>query len=143
MSEENKAVVRRLMDEVWSRGRLDAVDQLLAPDYAGHNLPEGLPSDAEGFKQVMSLYRTAFPDMPITLEDLVAEGDRVVVRWSARGTHGGDLAGIPPTGRPVSVTGIDIYRLAGGKIVENWNQSDQMGMMQQIGAVPSPAGPPA
>ena len=89
------------------------------------------------------MYRTVFPDMTMTVEDIIADGDRVVVRWSARGTHGGDLAGFPPTGRPVSVTGIGIHRFVGGRIVENWSQFDQMGMLQQIGAVPSPAGLPA
>ena len=122
MSEKNIAVAPRLTDEVWNRGNLDAVDELLAPDFTAHNLPEGFPPDADGFKQAVSLYRTAFPDMTMTLEDIIADGDRVVVRWSARGTHGGDLAGFPPTGRPVSVTGIGIHRFVGGRIVENWSQ---------------------
>jgi predicted ester cyclase len=118
MSEENKATVRRLMDEVWNQGNLDAIDESLAPDFVNHDAPPGLPSDREGFKQLAVMYKAAFPDMHLHVEDQLAEGDMVVSRWSAHGTHQGELMGIAPTGKEVTVTGIDIDRFEGGQIVE-------------------------
>jgi predicted ester cyclase len=118
MSEENKATVRRLMDEVWNQGNLDAIDEGLAPDFVNHDAPPGLPSDREGFKQLAVMYKAAFPDMHLHVEDQLAEGDMVVSRWSAHGTHQGELMGIAPTGKEVTVTGIDIDRFEGGQIVE-------------------------
>jgi predicted ester cyclase len=85
------------------------------------------------------MYQMAFPDVRMTVEDGFAEGDKVVVRWTGRGAHTGELMGIPPTGKQVTVTGIDVYRVAGGKLVERWGEFDQMGMMQQLGVVPLPA----
>lgn len=138
MSAENKARVRRSFEEVWNKRNPAAVDELVSPDYVDHSLPPELPPNREGLKQLFTMYQAAFPDTVMTIEDQVAEGDKVVTRWTARGTHKGDLMGIPPTGKEVTVTGIDISRFADGKEVEHWGQFDLMGMMQQIGVVPPP-----
>jgi steroid delta-isomerase-like uncharacterized protein len=139
MSEANKALVRREMEEVFDRGNLDAADELYAPDYVIHDptSPEDIRG-VEGARQFAATYRQAFPDFQATVEDQVAEGDKVATRFTARGTHHGELEGIAPTGNRVEVTGINISRIAGGKIAEEWTNYDALGLMQQIGAVPSP-----
>ncbi|MCS6926799.1 MAG: ester cyclase [Candidatus Binatia bacterium] len=137
MSAENKAVFRRYFEEVLNAGNLDLVDDLIARSYVSH-YPTGYDfgGGPEGVKQIVSAVRTGFPDVHFTVEDVIAEGDRVVGRWTFRGTHQGDFMGIPPTGRKVSVMGIAIYRIARGKIAEAWVAWDAMGLMQQLGAVP-------
>jgi steroid delta-isomerase-like uncharacterized protein len=137
--EENKAIVRRLLDEVINKGNLDVVDELVARDYV-YSAP-GSPEmrGPEGFKQLISMYRSAFPDMQMTEDDMIGEGDKVVSRWTATGTHRGELMGIPPTGKRATVTGIIISRIAGGKVVEDHEVLDSMGMMQQLGVIPAPA----
>ena len=137
MSEENKAVVRRFHDEVLNKGNLALIDELCSHDLVDHTAPPGLPPGVEGAKQTLGIYLAAFPDLHVTMEDMIAEGDRVVVRWTASGTHKGDLMGIAPTGRRVTVTGIAIDRIAGGKTVEHWEVFDQMGLMQQLGVIPA------
>jgi steroid delta-isomerase-like uncharacterized protein len=137
MSEQNKAVVRRLFEELWNKGNLLVADELFGPNYA-HNDPS-TPDFGRGpgsEKKRASLYRTAFPDLRLTIEDMIAEGDEVTARWSCRGTHKGDLSGIPPTGKQVSISGVSIARLANGKVVENWVNWDALGLMQQLGVVP-------
>ena len=134
MSEENKALIRRFYEEVWNDKNLEAIDELVATDSVDHDLPPG----REGAKAFISMYLSAFPDTKMTIEDLLAEGDKVVTRWSATGTHTGELMGIPATGKQVTVTGLDINRYSGGKSVEHWGEFDQMGMMQQLGVVPGP-----
>lgn len=138
-TDENKALVRRTIEEVWNKGSLAGVDELLATDYVGHFaiLPEPVRGHT-AFKQFASHYFTAFPDIRVTIDDLVADGDKVVVRWTARGTHRGELMGIPPTGKPVTVTGMWIHRVAGGRIAEQWGVFDALGMMQQLGTIPAP-----
>lgn len=138
-AEENKALARRWMSEGWDKGNLKAVDELMAPNYVDHNPPPGLPANREGAKQAITLFRTAFPDLKNTIEELVAEGDKVVGRVVARGTHRGEFQGIPPTGKQVTIEGIFIGRVAGGKIVETWEQFDAVSLLQQLGAMP-PAG---
>jgi steroid delta-isomerase-like uncharacterized protein len=140
MSEANKAIVRRFSEEVMNRGNLRVIDELFAPNVVDHSIPPGFPAGIAGVKQMAAMYRSAFPDVRSTIEDLVAEGDKVVVRWSATGTHRGELMGIPATGKRVTVTGIVIDRIAGGKIVEHWESFDQLSMMQQLGVVPAPGG---
>ena len=137
MSEQNKAIARRIFEEVWNQGNLDAIDELLAANFVNHGSPPEIPSNREGFKQFVAMYRAAFPDTHLHVEDQIAEGDRVVTRWSGHGTHQGELMGIPPTNKQVTVTGIGIDRIAGGQIVESWGEFDQMGMMQQLGVIPS------
>jgi steroid delta-isomerase-like uncharacterized protein len=141
MSEENKAILRRVTDEVFSQGNLDLVGELFAADYVLHDpgIPGGELRGPEDFKQRwVSMFRTAFPDLQLRVEDQVAEGDKVVTRYVGRGTHRGELMGIAPTGMEVSVGGIIISRVSGGRIEEEWNNFDALGMMQQLGGVSGP-----
>jgi steroid delta-isomerase-like uncharacterized protein len=135
-SEQNKKIVRRAFEEPW-KGNLDVVDELTARDYIGHDPanPEPLRGP-EGVKEFISSYRAAFPDARITVEEQLAEGDLVATRWSGRGTHEGELMGIEPTGKQVIVSGLTISRLKDGKIVEEFQNWDNFGMMQQLGAIP-------
>lgn len=135
---DNKKIIRRLLEEGLAQGRQTVAEKLLARDFVDHNPLPGLPPDREGFKQSFAVFRSAFPDFSYTIEDMVAEGDRVVVRFAANGTHRGEMAGIPPTGKQVSVTGMDLFRLAGGKVAEFWLSWDQLGLMQQLGVIPTP-----
>jgi steroid delta-isomerase-like uncharacterized protein len=137
-AEENKAVSRRVAEEVFNGGNVDLADELYAPDSVLHDpsLPEDLHGP-EGIKRYAAMTLGAFPDIRVTVEDQVAEGDKVVSRWTATGTHTGDLMGIPPTGRRVEISGVTINRFSGGKIAEDWYQSDDLGMMRQLGVVPS------
>jgi steroid delta-isomerase-like uncharacterized protein len=139
--EENKAVVRRFLEEVFGGGNLELADELFAPDYVLHDpsVP-GEVSGPEGMKKYMSMYRSAYPDTYFTIEDQIAEGDGVVTRWRGRGTHQGELLGIPPTGEQVAVTGIEFDRISGGRIGETWVSYDALGMMQQLGVVPRQEG---
>lgn len=141
-AEQNKALMRRVMEEIFNEGNLDLVDELFAPDYVDHdpNMPEDVRGP-EGFKEFVSAYRASCSDLHIEVEDQVAEGDKVTTRWTATGTHDGDLWGIPPTGNRVRVAGMEISRISGGKVAETWDSYDVMGLMQQIGAIPSPEQP--
>ena len=136
MSEENKALARRWAD-IFNQGNLDLVDEIYDPDYVDHDptMPEDVRG-VEGAREFYSMYRSAFPDTQITIEDQLAEGDMVSTRWTARGTHQGELMGVPPSGNRVEVMGVTISRIEGGKIVEEWDIYDALGMMQAIGAVP-------
>ncbi len=136
-TEQNKVLVRRFYDEVFNRKNLAAIDDFLDPNIIEHALPPGLPSGSEGSRQFIGMYLTAFPDMHLTAEDIIAEGEKVVVRLTYRGTHRGELMGIPPTGKQVTVTGIQIVRVANGRIAENWINLDALGMLQQLGVIPA------
>jgi steroid delta-isomerase-like uncharacterized protein len=138
MPAENTALVRRWIKEVWSKGNLDAVDELVAPSYANHDPVAPMPeSGREGLKKHVTEYRAAFPDLTFTIDDVLAEGHKVTVRWTAHGTHEGTLLGnIQPTGKEVTMTGTSILRIAGGKVAEQWVHWDALGMMQQLGVVP-------
>ncbi|MDQ3912231.1 MAG: ester cyclase [Actinomycetota bacterium] len=138
MSEENKTLVRRFVDEVQSRGNIDLIDELCSPEFINHSSPPGMPADCEGVKLVTSMFRQAFPDSYFTVEDMISEGDKVVTRKTFHGTHEGEFMGIPPTGRPVSIGLIDIVRIADGRVVEHWSIGDNLGMMQQLGVIPQP-----
>jgi steroid delta-isomerase-like uncharacterized protein len=139
--EENKAIVRRYVEEIWNQGDFAVAEQLLAPTFVLHNPAfADLPQGPAGFKQVLTLYRSAFPDLQFTIEALLAEGEQVVNRWTARGTQHGELLGIPPTGKPVTFWGLTLHRLANGRIVEEWPAFDQFSLFQQLGASPT-AGP--
>jgi steroid delta-isomerase-like uncharacterized protein len=136
MSEENKAVARGVF-EAWERGDLDALDELVAADAVDHDpqnphAGEGL----EGLKKTIAMYREAFPDVGFTIEEQVAEGDLVATRWTATGTHEGELMGMQPSGKSSTVTGMAIDRIESGKVVESWGNWDTLGMLQQIGAIP-------
>jgi len=132
--EENKAIVRRQEEEVFTQGNLDAADEIYAPNYVGHD-PSN-PEDIRGIeaaKQAAADYRKAFPDLQVTIEDLIAEGEKVAARVRFRGAHQGELEGIAPTGKRVESTGIIISRIEGGKIVEDWANFDDLGLMEQLG----------
>jgi steroid delta-isomerase-like uncharacterized protein len=133
------ASARRFFDEVFSKGRLELVDELFATDYVGHPSGNEEPNRGpEGVKEYVAGLRGAASDLKITIDDQIAEGAKVATRWTARGTHDGELMGIAPTGRPVSVTGITIQHLRDGKVVEGWTNWDGMSLLQQLGGIPGP-----
>ncbi len=132
MSDKNKAAVQRLIDEFWNERSSDVVDELFAADAVIYDGGAVLPNRGEEFFIAL---RTAFPDMRVTVDDMIAEGEEVALRWTSHGTHMGELSGIPATNRRVTVTGITIYRFAGGRIVEEWNSSDTLGLLRQLGVV--------
>jgi steroid delta-isomerase-like uncharacterized protein len=139
-TDTNKEIVRRLGVEPWE-GNIGVIDELVAADYVGHDpsQPEDMRGP-EGVRQFVTTYLTAFPDGKITIDDQLAEGDLVTSRWTGRGIHQGDLMGIPPTGKQVTVTGITISRVKDGKVVEEWTNWDTLGLLQQVGVVPEMAG---
>jgi steroid delta-isomerase-like uncharacterized protein len=138
-TEQNKALVHGMVEEIFNRGNMSLIDEFLAPDFIEREeLPPGIPSGREGVIQLTAMLRSAFPDFKATIDDIIAEGDKVVIRQTWTGTHKGEFMGIPPTGKSVSIGVIDIIRVAGGKFVEHWGQMDTMGLMQQLGAVPPP-----
>jgi steroid delta-isomerase-like uncharacterized protein len=134
-TKENKAIVRRF-EKVFNEKRLDLADEFVSPDYIHHGGLAEPASGLEASKQRWAMFFAAIPDLCSAVEDVVAEGDKVAVRWMAEGTHGGDLAGMPPTGKRFRTSGISIYRLAGGKVAEQWENFDVLGMMQQLGVIP-------
>ena len=143
-AEENKANARRFYDEVCNKGNLDLLDELADPNTVAHQADGNDIRGHEALKQFVKMYYTAFPDLRFTVEDQVAEGDKVVTRWLAEGTHNGELMGIAPTGKHVAgVTGISIDRYSGGKFVESWRNWDTLGLMQQLGVIRALAQPAA
>jgi steroid delta-isomerase-like uncharacterized protein len=144
MSQKNKDISRRVA-EAFSSGDVGVLDELVAEDVVNKDpsLPPELPPGREGLKTLAQGYVSAYPDMDFTIEEQIAEGDKVVYRWTATGTHKGELLGIPPTGKKATVTGITIDRIKGGKVVETWNQWDNFGLLQQLGVVPPVAAPTA
>ena len=137
--EENKALARRSIEEPWNQHRMETIDELTAPDFVSHDPANPEVRGPEGLKQLVSMYVNAFPDVQFTIEEQIAEGDKVVTRYTARGTHSGELQGIAPTGKMATVTGILINRIAEGKIAESWVNWDTLGLMQQLGVVPEMA----
>jgi len=138
-TEQNKAIFRRMVEEIFNRGNMNLVDEFLAPDFIEREeLPPGIPPGREGVKQMTIMFRSAFPDFKATIDDMIAEGDKVVVRMTWSGTHKGEFMGISPTGKSVSFGVIDIVRFSGDKFVEHWGMMDSTSMMQQLGAVPAP-----
>lgn len=134
MLDKNKAIARRFLDELWNRENFIAVDQLLASDYDGHSSTEIQGPD--GAKKFVSRLRTAFPDVQFKVVDQVSEGDKVATRWIISGTHKGEFQGMPPSGKRIEMTGITIFRIADGKLIEGWTNEDVLGMLQQIRALP-------
>ena len=135
-TEDNKGLVRRFYEDIFNQRNLALVDELCTTNHVFHNPPTTLHGREE-FKQLVSLYLTAFPDARFIVEDEIAEGDRVASRYTFRGTHKGDLMGIAPTGKQVTVTGIIINRIANGKSEEGWLNFDALGMLQQLGVIPA------
>ena len=136
-TEENKALIRRFIEEVFNKKNLAAIDEFITPNHVDHTLPPFLPTTPEGTKRAIGMYLTAFPDLHLRVEDMIAEGDKVVIRFTSRGTQKKAFGGIPPTGKQVTVSSIVIARIADGKIVEQWGLDDQMGMLQQLGLIPA------
>jgi len=138
-AEENKAISRRADEELFDRGNLDVANELFAPNFVYHDPASGEDwHGPESVRQYATMMRAAFPDLYYTVEDQIAEGDKVVTRYKAGGTHQGELMSIAPTGNRVEITGISIMRIDGGKIEEIWENYDTLGMMQQLGVIPPP-----
>ena len=135
---ENKKIIRRVFDELYNQGNLDVADEIYSAEYIWHNVSGPDVHGAEGMKEHVALVRSGFPDIKITAEDMIAEGDKVVTRWKIVATHKGEFEGIPPSDVQVKFTGILISRIADGKVVEDWENSDVLGLMQQLGVIPTP-----
>jgi steroid delta-isomerase-like uncharacterized protein len=139
MGDANMRIIKRLFEEPWS-GDFEAIDEFVSPDYVGHDPSEPEPTRGpDGVKAFVERYRTAFEGTRITVDDQFADGDKVATRWTARGTHTAEIAGIAPTGKDVTVSGLTISRFAGGKVVEEWTTWDTLGLLVQLGAIPEPA----
>jgi steroid delta-isomerase-like uncharacterized protein len=136
MSEQNKALDSRLIAEVWNKGKMEVVDAIFAEDYINRTPQRELPANREGIKLMISGFRAAFPDVKMSVEDVIAAGDKIVTRWIMSGTHTGHGFGIPPTNKIVQIMGVGIHRYASGKVVESWTSSDSLGLLQQLGLVP-------
>jgi steroid delta-isomerase-like uncharacterized protein len=137
-TEDNKALVRRFFMEFWDQHNLAVADELMTSNHTDHTPGSPpLPPGPEGFKQFGAVYFKAFPDLRLTIDDMVAEGDRVTTRWTSHGTNTGELMGMPPTGKSITVTGITINRIAGGKADETWTNFDMLGLLQQVGVIPA------
>jgi steroid delta-isomerase-like uncharacterized protein len=141
--EENKAIVRRWLEAAWNEKNLDVADEVVSDNYVAHRPGPPPPPGVAGVKQAISGWWAAFPDISLTIHHLVAEGDRVVDHTTLSGTHQGAFMGIPPTGKHFKLESININRMENGKIVEGWGEADMMGMLQQLGVIPSPDAPPA
>ena len=135
--EENKAIVRRLIEEVFGRGNLAVADEIVAADYVDHYLTPRFPPGVESLKESCRRFSTVFADLTITVEDIFGEGDTVGARTCHRGEHCGDFMGVPPTGKEVAWEEIHIFRVVGGQIVERWLEMDLLGLVRQLGAVVS------
>ena len=141
-TEENKMAIRRLTDEALNQGNMDVLDHVLADTFTYHDPANPGVTSRDDYKQFVTALRTTFPDIQFTIEDEVADGDQLAIRWTMRGTHRGDLvmpAGpIPPTGKQVQVSGITLIRFTEGKVVEEWQNADNLGFLQQLGVIPTP-----
>jgi steroid delta-isomerase-like uncharacterized protein len=135
-AEDNRAVIRRYFDEVWNQGRVEALDTIMAQNVLGHDATSAeLKVGFESVRQVVLLFRAAFPDAQYPIYDMISEGDKVVAHWGLIGTQDGQFMGVPPTGRSVSVKGIIIFRLEHLQIIEYWGSFDRLDLMQQLGAM--------
>jgi steroid delta-isomerase-like uncharacterized protein len=136
-AEANESVARRLADEVFGQGDLNAFDELFSKDYVNHNIPvPGIPGTKAGFRQLVEATRHAFPDLKVHVEDVVAEGDLVVFHDHVKATSVGEFFGVPPSGKPLEWTEIHFLRVANGQIVEHWTNFDQLGILRKLGAIP-------
>lgn len=129
---ENKAKFLILYEEILNKGKLELFDELCAPNFVKHAIPPSPDFGIEGSKQSVKMLLEAFPDIKYTVEDMIEEGDKIVARWTAQGTHKGSFMGIPPTGKQISFSGIEIIRIKDGKAVEEWEELDRAGLMQQL-----------
>jgi predicted ester cyclase len=138
MSEANETLAHRFHMDIFVEGNLDAADEILSPDFVWHGgySPGEDQRGPEPVKQVASAIMSALPDTRMSHEDTVVGGDKVLVRWRSTGTHEGELMGVPPTGRRVTMTGFDLFRIEGGKIAEMWQEADRLGLLEQLGVIP-------
>ncbi len=141
-AEENKASVRRFIERM-NQGDASAVDDFVADDVRYHNAPPGMASGIEGYRQLIGGYLMAFPDLKMTIDDLISEGDKIVMRMTGRGTHKGEFMGIAPTGKTVEAGAITMMQFRDGRLTDEWEQVDALGMMQQLGVIPAPGAAPA
>lgn len=137
MSEQNKMLMRRAIQEVWNGGNYDLLEELVANDFVIH-APQAEIHGPEGTRQYLKMLREAFPNIHFIIEDQFADGDKVLTRWTARGTHRGEFQGIPPTNKQVTITGTDIDRFTDGRVVECWTITNDLSLLQQLGIVPGP-----
>ena len=140
MSESNKTLIRRIADEAISKGNFGVLDETLGPDYVYREPTVGEKKGKNGLRELITMYRTAFPDLKMTVEEQAAEGDKVFTRWTATGTHRGELMGVPPSGKQCRVQGMVVSRIVNGKVVEDREIYDTLGMLRQIGALPTAVG---
>ena len=139
-TDRSDSLIRRIFEEAFNQGDLAVVDEVLTPDHLAHNAFGGAPNGPQGLKWLIAMFRTAFPDLHCTVEDEIRVADQFAAHWTMRGTHNGSFLGNPPTGRPVVVQGIIFARTENGQMVEDWTLIDQLGILQQLGLVPPPAG---
>ena len=137
-TEENKAIIRRMTEEFYNQGNIERADDFFADTYVHHDPASPQVRDRDGLKETVRAFRAGCPDLHVTSDDLVAEGDQVTKRWTIHATHTGDLAGLPPTGKRIALSGLELFRLADGKIVECWSAYDNLSLLQQLGAIPTP-----
>jgi steroid delta-isomerase-like uncharacterized protein len=137
--EDNKQLVRRLIYEDINRGDQAVAAEIIAPDFVDHTNPPGMQHGLEGHNAIVAIFNSAFSDFSFEIEEMIAEGDMVAIRVVMRGTHTGELFGIPPTGRRVTASGTHFLRIANGKIAEHWGTNDDLGLMQQLGTIPTSA----
>jgi steroid delta-isomerase-like uncharacterized protein len=138
MAQENSSLIRRWFEEVWNKGHMEAIDEMASPDVVGHGQAQHATDiGLKEFKPFVLALRSAFPDMKINIDYVIEQGDKVVARWTSTMTHKGEFLGFVPTGKKVTVTGTTTQRISGGKIVEGWDNWDQLGLLVQIGAVPA------
>ena len=135
---QSKSIIQHLFDEAFNQGDLAVVDELVAPDGISHHLSWGMPANRMGLKQLIAMFRTAFPDLNCTVQDEIIQGDKVAAHWTMRGTHKGLFLGNSPTNKPIIVQGLIYARIEHNQIIENWTMIDQMGILQQLGLVPPP-----
>jgi steroid delta-isomerase-like uncharacterized protein len=138
IAERSEALVRRFYDEGWNASNLGVYDDLVTEDFVDHQAIPGLPAGRAGFKALNAMFRAAFPDLVVNVEQVITEGDFVAARWTSTGTHKGPLFGIPATGRTVRVTAMVVYRVEDGRLAEGWINRDDLGMMRQLGVIPTP-----
>jgi steroid delta-isomerase-like uncharacterized protein len=138
MEQENGILIRRWFEEVWNNGRMEAIEEMASPDVIGHGQAQHATDiGLKEFKPFVQSLRSAFPDMKVTIDYVIEQGDKVVARWTSTMTHRGEFLGIAPTGKKATITGTTTQRITGGKIVEGWDNWDQLGLLVQIGAVPA------
>jgi len=135
---QGKSIIHRVLDEAFTQGNLAVVDELVAPDSISHHMSWGMPANRMGLKQLIAIFRTAFPDLHCTIEDEISQGDKVAAHWMMRGTHKGQFLGNLPTNKPIAVQGLVYARIESEQVIESWIMVDQMGILQQLGLVPPP-----